>query len=61
MKPIKDAPGYYRDEKTNAVINMNVAELEALRLKQQSKQEVEELRSEIDELKTLLQKVLKDR
>lgn len=61
MKPIKNAPGLYRDEKTNVVINTNESEYKMILERRRHKKEldkvtseVNDLKRELDELKTLI-------
>lgn len=61
MKPIKNAPGLYRDEKTKVVINTNESEYKMILERRRHKKEldkvtseVNDLKRELDELKTLI-------
>lgn len=62
MIPVEGHKGLYRDENSNAIINCNQNEYEDyMRLKQkitEEKFEVQTLKEQIDELKSLLEKVL---
>lgn len=62
MIPVEGHKGLYRDENSNAIINCNQNEYEDyIRLKQKitdEKFEVQTLKEQIDELKSLLEKVL---
>lgn len=58
MIPIKDNKGLFRDEKSNAVVNCNDAEyhqyLKIKNQKLQEKQEIEQIKSDISEIKDAL-------
>jgi hypothetical protein len=63
--PVKGYSGLYRDEKTNAIINLNNKQHEdyinekSKRLSE--KQEIENLKSEISEIKELLYKLVNNK
>lgn len=61
MIPVEGHKGLYRDEKTNAIVNCNDYEYqEYLKAKKSSlkeKNEIENLKKELDEIKSLLIKL----
>lgn len=65
MIPVEGHKGLYRDEKTNAIINCNDYEhQEYLRVKKSSldeKSEIENLKTELSEIKSLLTKLLENK
>lgn len=65
MIPVEGQIGLYRDEKTNAIINCNDFEYQQyLKVKNQKileKNEIENLKNEISEIKILLQKILENK
>jgi len=65
MIPVEGHSGLYRDEKTNAIINCNDYEYEEyLRAKNSSlneKNEIDNLKSELSEIKLLLAKLLENK
>lgn len=62
MIPVKDNYGFYRDQSTNAILNCNDNEyqqrlkLKEIKLKQQN--EIESIKSDIDEIKSALRLIL---
>lgn len=62
MIPVKDHHGFFRDQSTNAILNCNSNEYqERLKLKQlklKEKNEIEALKSDIDEIKSALKVIL---
>lgn len=62
MIPVEGHKGLYRDENTNAIINCNENQyqeyLKVRNLKLSEKNEIEHLKSEIEELKKLIKKSL---
>jgi len=62
MQPIKDNHGLFRDEKTNAVLNYNQVEYDAYmeekRRRLNEKNELEKMRSDIDDIKDSLKLIL---
>ena len=63
MIPIEGHKDFYRDESTGAIINNNNSEynsyIKLKRQKQNEKTEIDLLKSELDEIKTLLKEFLK--
>jgi hypothetical protein len=61
MIPVEGHKGLYRDENTNAIVNCNDYQYqEYIKLKTESlseKQEIENLKNELSEIKTLLRKL----
>lgn len=62
---VKDAPGLVRDMKTQAVLNTDITALEAYRRKRNKQQEIDEvlsdinnMKSDIDQIKSLMQRLL---
>jgi len=65
MIPVEGHKGLYRDEKSNAIVNCNDYEYqEYLRAKNSSlneKTEIENLKTELTEIKSLLAKLLENK
>ena len=65
MIPVEGHRGLYRDEKSNAIVNCNDYEYqEYLRAKNSSldeKNEIENLKTELSEIKSLLSKLLENK
>jgi len=65
MIPVEGHKGLYRDEKSNAIVNCNDYEYqEYLRVKNSSleeKNEIENLKTELTEIKSLLAKLLENK
>jgi len=65
MIPVEGHKGLYRDEKSNAIVNCNDYEYqEYLRAKNSSleeKNEIENLKTELTEIKSLLAKLLENK
>lgn len=62
---VKDAPGLVRDMGTQAVLNTDISALEAYRRKRNKQQEIDEvisdinnMKSDIDQIKSLMQRLL---
>lgn len=62
---VKDSPGLVRDMSNQAVLNTDVAALEAYRRKRNKQQELNEvisdinnMKSDIDQIKSLMQRLL---
>ena len=62
--PIEGHPDLVRDIKTNAIININKDKAEqrhkARELRLQEKQEFEQVKSDVQDIKTMLQKLLEN-
>lgn len=62
MQPIKDNHGLFRDEKTKAVLNCNEVEYDAYmeekKRRLNEKNELEKMRSDIDDIKDSLKLIL---
>lgn len=62
MIPVEGHKGLYRDENTNAIVNCNDYQYqEYIKLKTESlseKQEIENLKNELDEIKSLLKQLI---
>lgn len=62
MIPIKDNVGFYRDEKTNAVLNCNDAQYnEYIKIKNKKsieEQELSKMRNDIEEIKSALKTLI---
>ena len=65
MKVQTEIPGYFRDTKTQVVINKNTSELQAYELrkkeilnKNKETAEIQELKSEISDIKKILMELL---
>lgn len=52
-------PDLYRDEQTNAVINTNVAAFKLYKQQRESRNTIDDLRNEVDELKALVKELIK--
>lgn len=61
LHPIKNAPGFYKDESMGIVINKNEQEYQNILEKRKHKQEITELKDELDGLKMMLKKVLENK
>ena len=55
---VKDNPDYIKDDDTGAVLNTNVAKLKEYKLRKRQNRKIEDLQSEVAELKALLRVVL---
>jgi hypothetical protein len=62
---VKDAPGLVRDMSNQAVLNTDINALEAYRRKRNKQQEIDEvlsdinnMKSDIDQIKSLMQRLL---
>jgi hypothetical protein len=62
---VKDAPGYVRDMQNNAVLNADVSALQAYKRKRNKQKEINDsisdintMKQDINELKTLMQRIL---
>jgi DNA-binding transcriptional regulator GbsR (MarR family) len=59
---IADRPDLVRDRRTGAILNINTREIqrqkEILRQKQAEKQEIQQLKNDVGEIKSLLHKLL---
>jgi hypothetical protein len=65
LAKVKDSPGLVRDMSTQAVLNTDNNALEAYRLKRKKQQEMDEvvsdinnMKSDIDQIKSLMQRLL---
>jgi hypothetical protein len=60
--PVEGHPNLYRDSKTNAIINTDKTAynsyLKSLSSKEKEKKEIEEMKNELSEIKTLLYQLL---
>jgi hypothetical protein len=60
--PVEGHPNLYRDSKTNAIINTDKTAynnyLKSLSSKEKEKKEIEDMKNELDEIKTLLYQLL---
>jgi len=60
--PVEGHPNLYRDSETNAIINCDKSEyinyLNSISRKEKEKTEIESMKNEISEIKTLLYKLL---
>ena len=56
---IKDEEHLYRDESNNSIVNTNNKEYEEFKSKARQKNEINNLREEVAELKSLLKELLK--
>jgi len=54
-------PNFHRDEDTNALINTNVTAFKSYKQQRQDRQKVDSMQKEIDDLKNLVQLLLKDK
>jgi len=62
---VKDAPGLVRDMSNQAVLNTDISALEAYKRKRNKQQEIDEvisdinnMKSDIDQIKSLMQRLL---
>ena len=55
---VKENPDYIKDDDTGAVLNTNVAKLKEYKLRKRQNRKIEDLQSEVAELKALLRVVL---
>lgn len=55
---VKDNPDYIKDDDTGAVLNTNVSKLKEYKHRKEQNRKIEDLKSEIAELKGLLRIVL---
>ena len=62
---VKDAPGLIRDMSNQAVLNTDISALEAYKRKRNKQQEIDEvisdinnMKSDIDQIKSLMQRLL---
>jgi len=58
---VQENPDYIRDIETNAVLNTNTAKLRDYKLRKKQNKKIQDLQSEVAELKALLQAVLEER
>lgn len=58
---VQENPDYIRDIETNAVLNTNTAKLRDYKLRKKQNKKIQDLQSEVAELKTLLKAVLEER
>ena len=58
---VQENPDYIRDIETNAVLNTNIAKLRDYKLRKKQNKKIQDLQSEVAELKALLQAVLEER
>lgn len=62
MIPVKGHPNLYRDEKTGAILNYDNASynqyLNSLNNRSNNKKEIEQIKKDIDEIKSLLRELL---
>lgn len=62
MIPVKDSKGLFRDEKTNSIINCDDLQynqyMKMKEIKSKEKTELESLKSDIDEIKSVLKIIL---
>lgn len=62
MIPVKGHPNLYRDDKTGAILNYdNISYnqyLESLHRRDTQKKEIEKLKTDIEEIKSLLRKII---
>jgi len=58
---VQENPDYIRDIETNAVLNTNTAKLREYKLRKKQNKKIQDLQSEVAELKALLQAVLEER
>lgn len=59
MKPIKNAPGLVRDDKSGAILNTSTADYNLILEKRKHQAELDGLKSELDELKALIKAIAK--
>lgn len=59
---VEGHPGYYRDMKTGAIVNMNKSALEAAKAQKEKRikdeQEIQELKNDVKEMKQLLKELI---
>ena len=59
---VEGHPGYYRDMKTGAIVNMNKSALEAAKAQKEKRikdeQEIQELKNDVKEMKELLKHLI---
>jgi len=58
---VQENPDYIRDIETNAVLNTNTAKLRDYKLRKKQNKKIQDLQSEVAELKALLRSVLEER
>lgn len=58
---VQENPDYIRDIETNAVLNTNTAKLRDYKLRKKQNNKIQNLQSEVAELKALLKAVLEER
>lgn len=58
---VQENPDYIRDIETNAVLNTNAAKLRDYKLRKKQNKKIQDLQSEVAELKALLKAVLEER
>lgn len=62
MIPVKGHPNLYRDEKTGAIVNYDNNSynqyLNSLNTRKNNEKEIEQMKKDIDEIKTLLKELL---
>lgn len=64
MKIVKvdNAPGFGRDPETGAILNINTSEIENARKAKQNrlkqKQEIEQLKKDVDDIKSMLTQII---
>ena len=59
--PIKNAPGFVRDEKSGAILNNNTSDYNLILEKRKHKAELDEVNSKLAKLETIMGKLLNDR
>jgi hypothetical protein len=59
MKVIKNEPNLVRDESSGVVLNTNMADYNLILQKRKHREELNDLKSEIDELKALVKALAK--
>lgn len=59
MKVIKNEPNLVRDEKSGVILNTNMADYNLILQKRKHREELDDLKSEIDELKALVKALAK--
>lgn len=57
---VQENPDYIKDPDTGAVLNTNVAKLREYKLRKKQNRKIEDLQSEVAELKALLRLVLEE-
>lgn len=55
---VKDNPDYIKDNGTGAVLNTNVAKLKEYKLRKRQNRKIEDLQTEVAELKALIRVIL---